>query len=230
MFLSRRSMQAEYFDADRPATELATFFQSLGRVNRFFGFAEPFRRLVPRRIGPASCESLCILDLGAGDGTLGDELSAWAKQRNWEWRVTNLDHNLACLCLNRTATNVAASATALPFHDNSFDLVIASQMAHHLSDEQVVQLLRESWRVARLGIFVSDLHRSVLLYLLLWTLLHFQGHAGVFCADGLLSVKRSWRVPELKRLATQAGLSGAHISVLFGTRVMLEASKRLIRQ
>ncbi|HTL59287.1 MAG TPA: methyltransferase domain-containing protein [Candidatus Limnocylindrales bacterium] len=225
MFLSRRSMQAEYFDAERPAIELAHFFKSLGRVNRFFAFAEPFQRLVPRRIGTEKCQSLSILDLGAGDGTLGNELNAWARRRNWNWHITNLDHSLPALRLNPTASNVAASATALPFHDNSFDLVIASQMAHHLADEQVIQLLRESWRVARLAIFVSDLHRTVVLYSLLWILLHIQGHTEVFCADGLLSVKRSWRVPELKQLAAKAGLSEAYISVLFGTRVILEASK-----
>src|ERR1041385_6174334 len=161
MFLSRRSLQAEYFDAERPAIELATFFKSLGRVNRFFAFAEPFQRLVPRRLGAANCQSLSILDLGAGDGKLGTELRVWAKRRDWNWSVTNLDHNLAALRLNPTAPNIPASATALPFHDDSFDLVIASQMAHHLADEQVIQLLRESWRVARTAIFISDLHRSL---------------------------------------------------------------------
>jgi SAM-dependent methyltransferase len=225
MFLSRRSRQAEYFDVERPALEMADFFRRLGRVNRSFAFSVPFQRLLPEMVGEANCNSLRILDLGAGDGMLGKTLTQWARGRGWNWCFTNLDVSLAALELNPGSRNIASSALELPFRYNSFDVVIASQMAHHLSDEEVIRLLREAWRVCRRAILVSDLHRTILVYCALWLVLHAQRHAGHFYADALLSVKRSWRAWELQRLADLTEVPGLRVSVLAGARVLLSALK-----
>ena len=225
MFLSRRSTQEEYFDSERPALEVSEFFRSLGRVNRLFDFAEPFRNLLPKLVGHAGCRSLSILDLGAGDGSLGTNMRNWATKRGWDWKITNLDTCMAALRLNRRGLNVAGSATRLPFQDGSFDAVVASQMAHHLSDACVKELLREGWRVTRRALVLCDLHRNAGLYLLLRLLFLVQRHPASFRADGLLSVQRGWRVGELKRLAAEAPISGATVKLYFGARVILQARK-----
>ena len=226
MFLSRRATQAEYFDSpERSLAELAEFHARLNSVNRFFVFAEPFQQALPKWLGPDSCQSLSILDLGAGDGSLGKVLTESAAKRSWRWRFTNLDLNIRALSLNETGVNVAGSAIALPFRDGSFDLVVASQMTHHLTDGGVLQHLREAWRVARMGIFLSDLHRNPTLYSCLWLLLRLWRYPKPFWNDGLLSVKRGWRVSELRRLAAQAGIGGAEVSLYFGARVLLRARK-----
>src|SRR5574342_75692 len=106
MFLSRRSMQAEYFDAERPAAEIAEFFRSLSFFNHLFWFAHPFQVWLPNLFGQEACRSLSILDLGAGDGSLGIVLTRWAKERNWDWRITNLDLSWSALHLNAAGANV----------------------------------------------------------------------------------------------------------------------------
>jgi SAM-dependent methyltransferase len=225
MFLSHRSRQAEYFDAERSTTEVAAFFRCLGRVNRSFAFSEPFERLLPGIAGEAICQALSILDLGAGDGMLGKKLADWAQRRGWRWCVTNLDLSLLALGLNPSGRNVVGSAFALPFQDASFDLVIASQMAHHLSDNEVIRLLREAWRVSRRGILICDLHRTVLVYCALWFLLRAQRHTGPFYRDALLSVKRGWRVAELGKLAETAQIANVEVSILGRARVVLKGLK-----
>jgi ubiquinone/menaquinone biosynthesis C-methylase UbiE len=225
MFLSRRTMQEEYFDSDRPWAEVAEFFQSLGRVNRFFDFTHPFRNLIPALVGEADCQSLWLLDLGAGDGSLGKTVCEWAAQRGWNWRVVNLDSNVLALGLNENGLNVAASATQLPFGAGSFDVVLAASMAHHLKDGEVTLLLREAWRVARRGVLVCDLHRNLALYLALKLLFCFQDHPVSFKSDALLSVKRGWRKADLTRLAEQAGLDTAQVKLYFGARLILQARK-----
>jgi SAM-dependent methyltransferase len=227
MFLSRRAMQEEYFDLPRPPAEVAEFFDSLGRVNRFFDFAEPFRNLLPKILPEPECRTLSILDVGAGDGSLGNTLSQWAASRGWNWRVVNLDASLVALELNRAGVNVASSAVQLPFRDETFDVVMASQMAHHLPDAEVRQLLSESWRVARKAILLCDLHRNLGLYLALRLLFCFQRHPSSFRADGLLSVKRGWRIGDLARLAAEAKIPGASVRLYFGARVILRANKSL---
>lgn len=225
MFLSRRSTQAEYFDTERPADELVEFFRSLDFFNRLFFFARPFQFWLPKLVDGASCRSLSILDVGAGNGRLGRVLGKWAQAREWNWKVTNLDSSWLALRLDSHGHKVAASATALPFRDGSFDAVIASQMAHHLDDAAAEQLLHETWRVTRKALILSDLYRSVLLYLTIWVISRLRRHPASFRADALLSVRRGWHAKDLQSLATRAGLSSARIQVQFCARVILLANK-----
>jgi ubiquinone/menaquinone biosynthesis C-methylase UbiE len=227
MFLSRRSTQAEYFDAERPFKELEEFYRALNRVNRLFAFAHPFQNWVPAAVGLEACRSLSILDVGAGDGALGRTLAGWAEKRGWAWQVTSLDVSRPALRLNPGGRSVTGSALALPFKDSSFDVAICSQMAHHLGDNEVVQLLREISRVSRTAVVLSDLHRTPILYLGLWLLLGLVPYPASFRADALLSVRRGWRANELSELAARAGMSRARVTVSFGTRVILSSIKPL---
>jgi hypothetical protein len=227
MFLKHRVLQAEYFDAlDRPAAEIADGYAMLARVNRFFAFASPFQHFLPQVLGEERCRSLSLLDLGAGDGSLGDELARWAAQRGWDWRFTNLDLNLQAMRLNPGASWVAASASMLPFRDQSFDVVIASQMTHHLmSDDEVCRHFSEAWRVTREVLFLNDLHRNAALYAVLWVLLRLCRFPEHFRNDGLLSVRRSWRVGEWQALAGRAGIPDARVWLYGGARLMLQARR-----
>ena len=227
MFLSRRATQAEYFDApDRSVAEVSEGYRLLGRVNRVFRFAEPFQRWIPQLLGESKCRELTLLDLGAGDGSLGTELTAWASSRGWNWRVTNLDLNPLALRINPSARNVTGSALDLPFQESSINVVIASQMTHHLgTDADVVRHFREAWRVSRNGVLVYDLHRSRLMYLAIWLFLHTWGFPAHFRSDGLLSVRRGWRVAEWQALAEQAGLPDALVWREHRARILLRARK-----
>jgi SAM-dependent methyltransferase len=227
MFFPRRATQVEYFDSPgRTRAETAEGYALLARVNRLFHFAEPFQRLLPKFIGLNHCERLSILDLGAGDGSLGRVLTEWAGQKHgWKWEVTNLDINAVASDLNPGGRNVTGSALAIPFPDSTFDVVIGSQMTHHFSDDEVVQHLREAWRVARRGIFLSDLHRGVVLYCLVRLMFCVQRFPRDFQHDGLLSVKRGFRADELQAVAGQAGIPNARAWCYYGSRVLLQAKK-----
>src|SRR2546428_343970 len=177
MFLSERVTQAEYFDsADRSFAEVADGYLQLARANRVFLFSHPFEYLLPRLLGKERCRFLSLLDLGAGDGSLGIKLTRWARRQGWDWRITNLDLNAHALHLNAHNRNVRGDVLSLPFRDNSFDAVIASQMTHHLSGgPEVVRHFREAWRVTGQALVLSDLHRNAGLYGLVWFWVHVLG-------------------------------------------------------
>jgi hypothetical protein len=227
MFLSRRTTQVEYFDSPRPFEELAEFFQCLNRLNRLFVFAQPFQHFLPRMLGKNECSSLTILDLGAGDGQLGCTLAHWAKRREWNWRVTNLDQSLDALRLGAAGSKVVGSVLRLPFRDGAFDVVVASQMTHHLPETEIGRHLTEAYRVSRRAILVSDLHRNCALYAALWLVLWPKSFPRNFRDDALLSVKRGFRVPELGAEARAAGIRTADVRLYFGARILLLASKSL---
>lgn len=227
MFLARRTLQAEYFDApDLSAAEAREHYAWLGRINRLTQFDRPFRRWLPETVGVENCANLEVLDLGAGDGSLGRTLRDWADQKGWSWRFTDLDLSPHTRPLNTSGRHVVGSVTALPFPDESFDAVIATTMTHHLKSEaDVVAHFREAVRVARRGVLLCDLHRNSLFAAGLWGVLVALGAPGEFRRDGVLSVRRGWRVPEWRRLADTAGLTSARVWSEHGTRVLLQFKK-----
>jgi len=224
MFLRERAAQAEYFDGLRLREELKSFYRSLARVNRFFLNRKPFQCTIPRLLGPDACRQLRLLDLGAGDGTLGQELATWARKRDWDWTVTSLDLNPTALEFGN-GERVAGSAIDLPFLDESFDVVLASQMTHHLQCDQIPRHFAEAWRVASKAVLICDLHRNGLLYATLFVMLRLQGHSRDFIEDALLSVQRGWRVAELRELTKRSGIGQLKVHLYFGARVVVMGRK-----
>ncbi len=226
MFLSQRATQAEYCDRPNlPAEEVADNYHQLARFNRNALVSDVFQRLLARWLGSANVQQLSILDLGAGDGYMGRSIEGYGKDHGWDWRVTNLDLNFAALRLGTSPRNIVANVCALPFADKSYDVVIASQMTHHLMNEEVVQHFREAWRVARKAIYLTDTHRNIGLLGFMWVILRLMRMKPRFRADALLSVKRGWRVEEWRELAERAGIHPARVSLYFGSRVILQARK-----
>ncbi|HXJ57001.1 MAG TPA: methyltransferase domain-containing protein [Verrucomicrobiae bacterium] len=228
MFLRERARQLEYCDRqDLPLGEVAANYQQLARFNRLALLADPFTRLLVRWLGRERVARLTLLDLGAGDGSLAEQLESWARARGWDWQVTSLDMNWRALGLRSRPRRVAASVCALPFPDASFDVVIASQMAHHLTETQAVQHFREAWRVTRETLFLTDTHRNAGALCFVWLLLRTLRVTPHFFSDGLLSVRRGWRLKEWRALAAQAEIPSARISLYYGSRVFLQARKGL---
>ena len=231
MFFQPRSTQVESFDSrERTPMEVADGFRQLARANRVFFFSHPFVRTLPKLLGAERCRQLTLLDIGAGDGSLGQALTRWARNRGWRWEVTNLDANPLALQLNPTGPNVVGSALSLPFPANHFDIVIASQMTHHLAtNEEVTTHFREALRVAREGVVLSDLHRNGFLFGMVWfwtILLRFDSEMR---KDGLLSVRRGFCLKEWQSCAHAANIPSARVWLYFGTRIMLEARKPVQR-
>jgi ubiquinone/menaquinone biosynthesis C-methylase UbiE len=221
VLLRRRATQAECFDVpDRALEEVRSDYAWLARVNRLTHFDLPFRRSIPALLGESACRELELLDVGAGDGRLGESLEGWAAGRGWRWRVTNLDANPHCASISRRPV-VQGSALALPFPDRAFDVVVATTMTHHLTDEEAIAHFREAGRVARRLVVIVDLHRNPLFAAAIWLLLTAWRAPRHFREDGVLSVRRGWRVAEWRELAARAGLAGARVRSFGGMQLVL---------
>lgn len=97
----------------------------------------------------------CILEVGAGTGTLSIFLS------NLGLEVTTLDNSKEVLQKAKEVTRrfggrnvlVEGDAFKLPFEDNSFDLVFHQGLLEHFSTPEIHQLIGEQLRVAPVVIF-----------------------------------------------------------------------------
>jgi len=225
MFLLSRDLTPEYFDSpERTSAELAEHYEWLGRMNKLTQFDRPFRIWIPQLLGAEACKRLSIVDLGAGNGMLGETLTEFARGQGWDWRFTNVDLNQPQPGTNgsTSGTWVKASVTDLPFAAHSFDLAIATTMTHHLnSDAEVSAHFREARRVSRQAVLICDMVRSPLFLVALWAVLVALRAPKEFRKDGVQSVKRGWRIHEWERLAALAGLQGARVWSEHGTRILL---------
>ncbi|MBA3722893.1 MAG: methyltransferase domain-containing protein [Parachlamydiaceae bacterium] len=84
----------------------------------------------------------------------------------------------------------------LKFPDKSFDVITATLLCHHLDDAELIQFLKQSYKIAKNGIILNDLHRHPLASagFALLTPLFFRNR--LVAQDGLLSIRRSFKRAE----------------------------------
>ena len=231
----RRSQRLEYIDTGNyTAEEYESCIGELQLVNRWMGDAHSLRTTLFREIEAQTLKRFSILDVGAGSGELLRVTAGWARQTNRDVSAVGLELN------ERSAesiieesqrfdeiSSVRGNALQLPFQDSQFDYVICSLFTHHFPDEQVVQILREMSRVAKRRIFVIDLNRHPIAYLLYTTLGKLVLHNRLLRHDGALSILRSFKTDELLALAQSAGLGDVSVERRFPYRLVLRAAARV---
>jgi hypothetical protein len=122
-----------------------------------------------------------------------------------------LDRSLPAASLardNGVATLVACGGT-LPIRSRSVDLVLVSQVIHHLRRDAIVQLVSECNRIARMAVIVTDLERSGLAAAGFWVVSRILRFDAATRTDGITSVRRGYTPGEFRDLFKEAGV-GAH--------------------
>jgi hypothetical protein len=99
-------------------------------------------------------------------------------------------------------------AGAPPLREKSVDIILVSQVAHHLTAESVVQLFRTSDRLARRAVIIGDLRRHPLAASAFRLGGRLLGFDRVTLKDGVTSIKRGFTRSELLHLMERAGVSG----------------------
>ncbi|HEX3928856.1 MAG TPA: methyltransferase domain-containing protein, partial [Gemmatimonadales bacterium] len=88
----------------------------------------------------------------------------WAARRGVTLRPLAIDRipTAARIASMAGVPAIAGCGGALPLRDRSVDLVLVSQVAHHLDTDSILALFASCSRVARRGVVISDLRPSVL--------------------------------------------------------------------
>jgi len=101
-----------------------------------------------------------------------------------------------------------------------YDLICSSLFLHHLDEEEAVEFLSGMAQAGE-AVLVQDLVRSRLGYWLAQGTLSVLSASRVARVDGPRSVQASFRIPEVKVLARQAGLKGARVVPCWPERFLL---------
>jgi hypothetical protein len=134
----------------------------------------------------------------------------WGAERGIRIRPVGIELNpiAAGLASARGVPTAVACAGAPPFADKSVDVVLVSQVAHHLTSKSVVDLLRTCNGVARRAVIIADLRRNRFARPAFWCGAHVLGFDDVTIADGMTSIRRGFSRRELMELLVRAGIDG----------------------
>jgi ubiquinone/menaquinone biosynthesis C-methylase UbiE len=224
-----RSDELEFIDTgDYTPAEYAGCLVELCRVNRWLGDESALKNSLLREIEHENLKQFSVLDVGAGSGELLRFTADFARDQNRRGKFFGLDFNqMSAKAIAAESTGydeifaVRGDALKLPFADDAFDYAICSLFTHHLKNEMVVETLREMRRVARRKIFVIDLHRHPVAYYFYTTIGKIFLHNRLIRHDGALSILRSFKPAELKKLAVEAGFKDFSVERHFPYRLVL---------
>jgi predicted nicotinamide N-methyase len=197
--------------ADADPALVAESLRNIARANRWFGGAAAVRYGLDRtlkHVQPGSTVSL--LDLGSGLGDLPRAAARWGASRGIRVEPIGLELNRSAAALSRASglPTAVACAGAPPIGDKGVDIVLVSQVAHHLTRASVLHLLRTSDRLARLAVILADLRRHPLAPAAFWCGARLLRFDPVTVADGMTSLRRGFTRPELQSLLAEAGIMG----------------------
>ncbi|MEO8636502.1 MAG: methyltransferase domain-containing protein [Gemmatimonadales bacterium] len=197
---------------DHPDADPAVVRESLRDIsiaNRWFGGWWAVRRGLSRVLaGVPGGTRLTLLDIGTGAGDLPLLAVDWAARRGITLVPLGVERHPAAAHMARQqgVPTLLGCAGALPVRAGGVDLVLASQLVHHLAPPAIVDFCRATNKIARHGVVIADLRRSPLALAGFWLGSRLLGFDATTKADGLTSVRRGFTAPELVVLLRQAGI------------------------
>ncbi len=124
--------------------------------------------------------------------------------------VTDLDRVRTHLLRGNRA--VVADALALPFQDDSFDLVSCSLFAHHLEPTELATYANEALRVSRCAVLINDLVRHPLHVALVYAGFPLM-RSYVSRVDGLASVRRAYVPDEMRQILSSKAVPASRVEI-----------------
>ena len=147
-----------------------------------------------------------MLDVGTGRGDIPQSAVALARKMGITLHTIGMDMSLPLMegVRNGNEHVLRGDALALPFRDKSVDIVLASQILHHFTEDAATALIMELNRVARSSVVISDLKRSLIAAAGLWLGSFPLRFHPVSRHDGVVSVMRGFLPAEVADLVQRA--------------------------
>lgn len=228
--LDVRSRQDEQMDApDLDPAVYEKVLHDLARVNRVTFTAWPTLAFFNRAIGDA--RTFRLMDVGFGDGDVLRAVARWARRRGIAAELVGVDLNEKSVKAARDATppDMAIDYRAGDYADQAgpFDFVVSSQVAHHMTDPQLLAFLRYMEAEARRGWLICDLHRLAFSYWGFPLLARLLMVHRIVREDGRLSIARSFRKGEWEVYLREAQIDPEKVRIVrrFASRLCVERVK-----
>ena len=154
---------------------------------------------------------LRILDIGSGSCDIPLAVSRWARARGIPLHFTCLEMVGHAADIARRQLARAGDPAVQLFQEDvlthqpaePYDCAVASMCFHHFSNAQILALLRRLRGFVLHSVLINDLRRSPLASLATRLLLTGTGASAGVRHDALLSIRRGFKISELRTLLRQ---------------------------
>lgn len=186
--------------------ELYLNLNELVFINRFTAsYYTTFNELC--KLLPVGMKRVRILDLGCGAGDWLNYLQQKSRARALNFVMTGVDAESHAIQFAQKKFPNLASRVDWKVCDyrevfNSsepFDIITCNLFCHHLTDEDIAELLGLMASNARLGFIINDLERHWFAYRAIWILTRLFSRSRYTKNDAPLSVKRGFSISEWKK-------------------------------
>lgn len=188
----------------RELADIATLNSLFGGTRAVVRALEPIFERGPRG-------TWTLLDIGTGLGDIPRAAAAAARRHGIKLRLVGIELNHAAAVAAHEADGgdvalVLADGNSLPLRSRSVDIVIVSQVLHHLPPEVAVRWIAMCHDLARRAVVLADLRRSRAAMLGVWLAGWGLGFDGVTRHDSVVSLRRGYTRSEFNALLTAAGV------------------------
>ncbi|HEY6253373.1 MAG TPA: methyltransferase domain-containing protein [Candidatus Angelobacter sp.] len=235
----QRTVIPEFLDEDAGTPrEIEDSLADLRTINRYFGGVHTMKELLLKVARKRQLDRLSWLDVGGGRGDVVALAAESLSRQGIQLDPVMLDRLPSHLTTPNSTTNhvplavknghyplVGGDGLALPFKENSFDVVGSCLFVHHLEPPQVVQFVNEGLRVARHAVLINDLVRHRL-----HVALAYAGYA-VYRSrltrhDSVASVRRAYTTGEIEDVLRKTGAFRVETATFFPFRMGVIAWKK----
>lgn len=194
----KRVVIPELLDTDAGTPEeISSSIRDLRMFNRWFGGISTVTYMLRRIAKQRDLRELSWIDVAGSEGFMAAQTQHALARSGVHMKPVIVD--MAPTHLSKAFPAVCGDATALPFRDNSFDIVGCSLFLHHLEPDQIVRFVREGLRVARHAFFIHDLRRHFL-HLAMSYIGQPIYRSRITRHDAVASVRRAYTVNEVQEI------------------------------
>jgi ubiquinone/menaquinone biosynthesis C-methylase UbiE len=185
------------------------------RLNAWFGGTRAVVRELERLFeagrresGNGKRETWTLVDVGLGSGDIAVAAKAAAGRHGIDLRAVGIELNRTAATIASTAgvPTIVADGNVLPLAPCSVDLVVVSQVLHHLSRAAALHWIRACDRLARRGVVLADLRRSGVAIAGAWAACLTLGMDRSSRHDALVSLRRGYTRTEFNAMLEEAGV------------------------
>lgn len=183
---------------------------TLARINKWLGGnAVTMSGLKKVLKGHPKSEPITIIDLGCGGGDILRRISKYGKKEGYTFKLIGIDANEDAMVyarkLSKKYNNISYQACDVfseEFETLQYDLVLSTLFLHHFKEDQIIELLTQAKKKAKLGIIVNDLNRHPMAYYL-FKLVCLTIKNRMIIDDGLTSILRGFKREELETFSNK---------------------------
>ncbi|WP_317899795.1 methyltransferase domain-containing protein [Aurantibacillus circumpalustris] len=211
----KRSDKKELLDADNiPENDLFQNLKELDTINSLLGGYKITFSALKKNL--SKNKQYTIVDIGSGGGDTLKHIYKWSSENNYQVKLFGVDLKQTCIDYsiknkpNNQINFICDDYRNVYKHTNQVDIIHASLFCHHLSNDQIIELIKFA-NANKSVLVINDLERNPLAYYSIKFLTKLFSKSHLVKNDAPLSVLRGFKKNEWKEILLSSGAKNCSV-------------------